>query len=228
MIKNSHKQTGSAQLIIVIILAVLLVGALGYIFWQNFIDKGTQDPGSTKDEPSSTTVRESQDALVSKDLMTSDNLGITYKVPSTWTGGEYGGGDTLSDRETVTLTSEDGFVITMTISRLIRGWTEDSPSSTILDVQQTKGTDISWLVVESLNGASGPIGLQINSAQDIPDVGSQKVAGSSIYKLGEVDGSGVYLEAYGSFDSVMTLDDFTAKESVKQAKALFESIKVNR
>jgi cytoskeletal protein RodZ len=134
-VKSNQNQMGSAiHITIVVVLVVLLLGALGYIFWQNFTSQSTQDPGTTKDESSSATVSGSQDVLVSKDLRTSDNLGITYKIPSTWTGGEYGNGSATSDSETVTLTSEDGFVITMAISRLIRGWTEDSPSSTIVDV----------------------------------------------------------------------------------------------
>lgn len=39
MIKNSSKQTGSAHVIIVVILILALVGTLGFIFWQNFIHK---------------------------------------------------------------------------------------------------------------------------------------------------------------------------------------------
>ncbi len=36
MIKNSHNQNGSAHVVIIIILVVALIGALGFIFWQNF------------------------------------------------------------------------------------------------------------------------------------------------------------------------------------------------
>jgi hypothetical protein len=68
--------------------------------------------------------------------------------------------------------------------------------------------------------------LEINSAQDIPDIGSKKVAGSSIYKLGEADGSSVFLEMYGGYTANMSLADFNAKESVKQAKAIFESVSI--
>jgi len=44
---------------------------------------------------------------------------IKYKVPSTWSGGEYGNGDTIDDNEAITLTAPDGFVIHMAISRLV-------------------------------------------------------------------------------------------------------------
>lgn len=42
MIKNSHKQIGSAHIVIVVVLVILLVGALGFIFWQNYMVKNTQ------------------------------------------------------------------------------------------------------------------------------------------------------------------------------------------
>lgn len=39
MIKTSQNQTGSAHVLIVVILVVALLGALGFIFWQNLINK---------------------------------------------------------------------------------------------------------------------------------------------------------------------------------------------
>lgn len=223
--KSRIKEQGSAlHIVIVVVLVVALLGALGFIFWQNFINKPNDTQASveqTNSEQSAPSSEDNSASFVSKDFMTSDNFGITYKIPSTWTGGSYGGGDTLSDSETTKLTSPDGFVITMTISRLVRGWTQDSQSFEVLETQKQNGTDLSWLVV-----ASNPISLQINSAQDLPGVGSKKVAGSSIYKLGEIDGEGVYLEVYGSYEQDMSLDDFVSTESVKQAKLIFESIKL--
>jgi len=44
MIKNSQKQTGSALVVAIIILVVALIGALGFIFWQNHINKTTNTP----------------------------------------------------------------------------------------------------------------------------------------------------------------------------------------
>jgi len=151
---------------------------------------------------------------------------IKYKVPSTWSGGEYGNGDTIDDNEAITLTAPDGFVIHMAISRLVRGWTQDSPAATVLAVQNSSKTDLTWVIVNHDAGTSGPVSLQIANTKDVPTVGSKKFSGTSIYKIGEVDGAGVYLEIYGGYSTDMNLNDFNNRESVRQAKAIFESVSI--
>jgi len=39
MIKNSQNQTGSAHVVVVVILVAAVIGLLGFVFWQNFISK---------------------------------------------------------------------------------------------------------------------------------------------------------------------------------------------
>ena len=233
MIKNSQKQSGNALVVAVIVLVLALLGALGFIFWNNILNKDSDSvvntdtssndsQGVSKSKGISTEVSD----LVSKSLMTSDNIGINYKAPSTWSGGSFGGGDNLGDSESTTLTSSDGFVITMTISRLIRGWEYDSLTATILDVQKSTGTDLKWVIVDHSGGTTGPINLQIVNNQVLPSVGDKKLAGSSIYKLGKAEGSSVYLEMYGGYQKDMSLADFNAKQSVVEAKSIFESVKI--
>jgi hypothetical protein len=48
MIKNSHKEIGSAHVAIVVILVILLIGALGFIFWQNYTAKNAQQPSTAQ------------------------------------------------------------------------------------------------------------------------------------------------------------------------------------
>jgi len=55
---------------------------------------------------------------------------------------------------------------------------------------------------------------------------TSSAAGSSIYKLGEAEGSSVYLEMYGGYQKDMSLADFNAKQSVVEAKSIFESVKI--
>ena len=237
MLKNSYKQNGSAHLIIIIVVVLLLLGALGFVFWKNLNNKNVnsttksdsskQVTTSTKTSESATPAKATAAATdVKNTISSSDGFGVRYTVPSTWTGGKYGGGDSLSESESTTLTAPDGFVITLSVSRLVRGWTYDSPAATILDVQKATGTDLKWVIVDHENGQDGPIRLQIVNSQITPSVGEKKVAGSSIYKLGDADGSAVYLEVYGGYPSDMTLADFNDKEATKQAKAVFESIKL--
>jgi hypothetical protein len=53
MIKNSSTQTGSAHVVIIIILVIALVGALGFVFWKNFSPSQEQpeEQTSSSDQP---------------------------------------------------------------------------------------------------------------------------------------------------------------------------------
>jgi len=231
---NKYKnQNGSAHVIIIIIVSIIIVGALGFVFWNNFIK--TKSNSTAKSEITNTMSTDTQNKesnstatnLVDMDFMTSDNLGIHYKMPSTWTGGKYGGGDNLSDSESTTIKAADGFSIYISISRLIRGWERDSLTAKVLEVQTNAKSGLNWAVVDRYSSAGSSISLQIfNSKETAYKSGDDKVVGSSIYKLGEAEGSGVYLEMYGGYTANMSLADFNAKESVKQAKAIFESLSI--
>jgi len=226
------KQRGFSIIEIILIVAVIgLIGVVGWLFWnQTHKDttKDTENNSSQTDEQTTEPTESSvYDGWKDGSLITSDDLPVTFNVPADWTITQ-SKSDTLSDTQSATLTSADGFfVISMEISRLIRGWGPDSPQVTVLDVQQTKATDLQWVVVDSYIGTDSPKGLQIAQTQDRPEVGSKRVVGSSIVKLGEKDGSGVYLEVYGGFTMAnLSLEEFNARENTKQAKLIFESIKI--
>ncbi len=51
---NTNTQQGSAHVVIIVVLVVALVGALGWIFWQNFIDKSPQSANKTTQSEGST------------------------------------------------------------------------------------------------------------------------------------------------------------------------------
>lgn len=228
MKQTVNKQLGSAHIVIIILIVVAILGALGFVAWKyvtkentDALDTSLTDTAPTG--PKNTTAEETP--LVGKHLMTSDNLGVVYKVPYTWTGGDFGGGDTLSESESTTLTAPDGFTIHMTISRLTRGWTRDDLTLNVLEVQKTTGTELTWVVVDG-DDSKTPTSLQIVNGKDIPAVGDKKLNGASIYKIGTADGQDVYLEIYGGYDKKMSLEAFNNTEATKQAKAVYESLYV--
>lgn len=47
MINKTLSQKGSAHAVIIVILVAALLGALGFIFWQNFMNKDTSDTNNT-------------------------------------------------------------------------------------------------------------------------------------------------------------------------------------
>jgi len=73
MIKNSSKRTGSAHLIIITIIVLLISGALGFVFWKN-INTSTNKPKGSTDKVAQT----KQDTT--PDYITLSDWGITFKV----------------------------------------------------------------------------------------------------------------------------------------------------
>lgn len=72
--KNQHKQQGSAHLVIILILAIALVGALGYIFWQNIVVK------KPSDSTAQTTHSTATSSTTPKTSLTSDSVKTTVSA----------------------------------------------------------------------------------------------------------------------------------------------------
>ncbi len=81
---NTHKQQGSAHLVIVVVLVLALLGALGFIFWQNFIQKTESNVVKTKTVAQSSTNTETKSLKTAVfDPVFSVRLGLSY--PEDWT-----------------------------------------------------------------------------------------------------------------------------------------------
>ncbi|QQG50916.1 MAG: hypothetical protein HZB75_00185 [Candidatus Saccharibacteria bacterium] len=82
MVKSSSRQIGSVHFIIIIILVVTLLGVLGFVFWQNFINK--KDTVNTE---TNKTIDTAQNEDKSKsDMLTyrNDSIGIEFNYPKNW------------------------------------------------------------------------------------------------------------------------------------------------
>jgi hypothetical protein len=87
-------QQGSAFVIIIIILAIIVITVLGFIFWQNFIQtKETQTPASE------TNTQQESPEVVYK-TFTTDKHNVAFQYPESWTVEE-----TYSDDRFLTLYS---------------------------------------------------------------------------------------------------------------------------
>jgi hypothetical protein len=84
MIKNSSKQTGSAHVVIIVILVIALIGTLGFVFWQNFFaSKDTtpqQEAGQIEKSSSSS---ENKSADLDKGYLVLKDWGVKFKLPQT-------------------------------------------------------------------------------------------------------------------------------------------------
>ena len=83
MIKNSQRQTGSAHVVIIIILVITVLGLLGFVFWQNFLNKESLVNNSGDNTPTATPV-ESNDPYKGWKLYESNRDGYSIKYPSNW------------------------------------------------------------------------------------------------------------------------------------------------
>lgn len=74
MIRNLQRQSGFAHAILIIGLVIALIGALGFIFWQNFINK---EP-TVKDEPVVVTKKEEPQAKI----FSVKDYGVEFTIPT--------------------------------------------------------------------------------------------------------------------------------------------------
>ena len=117
MNKNKQKQSGFAHLAVVIILSVALLGTLGFVFWQNFMQPKVVVDDIKKDD-SGTKIDDTKKPVLSEVALTeiaSDQTrgsGLSIKYPKTWTMVHKGAVDISplsgSDADTSTITSPDG------------------------------------------------------------------------------------------------------------------------
>jgi len=81
MIKHS-KQSGSAHVVIIVILIVALLGTLGFVFWKNYMDK---KPVAKNSESSKTDAKvQNKDKYEGWKTYTSTRDGYSIKYPSDW------------------------------------------------------------------------------------------------------------------------------------------------
>jgi len=226
--KAFMKQRGFSVIEIILVIAVIaLIGVVGWLFWRQVNTQNTTtNTQQTSNEQSSNTADPAYDGWKDGSLKTSNSAGVTFKLPSDWRIKQTTG-DNFANLEEAKITSADGFfVITLTIGDLTRGWTQDSTKSKVLEVQSKANTDLIWVVTDHYLGPNSSKGIQILMTGQSLKVGDEKVDGSSLFKIGEVNGTPVYIEAYGGYEMAdLPLEEFNAREHVKQAKLIFESIK---
>lgn len=79
---KKQSQSGSAHLIVILVLVLALIGALGFVFYQNFISKTDQ----SKDQESSKTTNGGEIKDVTKyKTFNDETYGISFQYPETWT-----------------------------------------------------------------------------------------------------------------------------------------------
>ena len=118
--KSNKPQQGSAHLIVIIILVIALLGALGFVFWQNFI----QQPNQIAKSNELTEIVAIDPKLIELSEIATDvttNSGLAIKYPKTWILSNSTIPINHFSRDKTTITSPDGSVTVVYDVELIGG-----------------------------------------------------------------------------------------------------------
>ena len=80
MIKNSSKQTGSTHIIVIVILALAVLGLVGFVFWQNHIKNDAPKVTDTTSETTNSQENQNADKL----SYTNEVIGVSFDYPKNW------------------------------------------------------------------------------------------------------------------------------------------------
>lgn len=86
MIKNSSKQTGSAHVVISIILVTVILGILGFLFWKNFVNDDSSKKQESAEQVQTQPAVEDDSVKPEKltESYTMPKEGLSFSYPKTW------------------------------------------------------------------------------------------------------------------------------------------------
>ncbi len=208
--------------VIVILLLVGLVGAVGWLLYDR------QKTDKKNDTSTTNTITEQKNTSKDSPKISDPYLGwnsgsfkyakLSYKIPPNWKditdNSKFQDGSTKY--EAIQIKATDGFVLTMSVNNLPRGY-ESEPNNVVLDFKDIDGIH-QWIITDNANGKVSRI-----------YVGSGiKRIGDKIMPVANVGKDGFNIELSAEYEAELgSLTDFNQKQSVKEAKMVFESLKFN-
>lgn len=188
---NKTSQKGSAHVIIVVILVVALLGALGFVFWQNFIQKDTE----TKPVTQSNTHKDVPKQVTYKTYQT-DKHPISFKYPDSWTVKNEKADDQYSFSRSVDVVTSADDVVSFSVGGQGLGGTcgGNPPTRSTIDVTSTtlktpKSTTLSYTLTPNPDGSyDATYGL----TDTYTEVGDQKACDNTFYYLFD-SGNNIYM-----------------------------------
>lgn len=208
--------------ILIVIVVVGLFGAVGWLVYDRQKSKA-----DNKDTTTQTSQQEQKQETPKEETKTADPYEgwksgtfkytkLSYKLPPNW--------QDISDNtkfqdgdykyEEVKLKASDGFVLSMNVNNLPRGYGSE-PNNVVLEFKDIDNGK-QWIIADNANGKVSRI-----------YVGSGiKKVGEKILPVANVGRDGLNIELIGLYDNELgSLAAFNEKQSVKEAKLVFESLK---
>lgn len=128
----TKKQTGSAHAVIIIVLVVALLGALGWIFWQNFVSKDD----ATENTNETTVIGTDKTEAITKTYSNTDK-NVSFDYPSNWTVSEM----TMEDQLMVTVKDTNGNAVAYLGTNLQVGGAGDASDYSTLASSKATAND---------------------------------------------------------------------------------------
>lgn len=195
---KQQKQSGFAHLIIItVILAIGLIGTLGYVYYQNFIAKKADD---TSKAPAVNTNGKNNDVTTKSEVVTyktytTDKYNISFKYPSSWSIEEKKYGDDSFYVRNVEMKNAEGVTIAnFAVGMQLGGTCEVQSNYTIIDSEATKfqsdaytsngsritkSAALSFTVIENEDGGYG---VHYGLSDQYTELGATgKVCGNTFY-----------------------------------------------
>ena len=226
MIKDSSHQKGSAH-VVIIILIVALLGALGFVFWQNFMNKDSKETPIKQ-----TTTQTDSPKKVTYVTYQTDTHPISFTYPDTWKLENAQGSDEDSFSRSVDVKTSEGNAISFSvggqgIGGLCGG--QMPTRSTIEAVPTTlktpKPTTMSYTITTNEDGSyDATYGL----TDTYTKIGETQICDNTFYYLFN-SGSDVYmLMSFKGVKHFTSLDDakkFTSSDEYGAIKKMILTLK---
>lgn len=156
MIKTSSKQSGSAHVIIIVILVIALLGTLGFVFWKNYINKD----GTKKVETETSVKKEEAPKPVTYKTYQTDTHPVSFKYPDTWNLENAKADDTYAFYRSVSVKTDRNDIVGFSIGGSGLGGTCGGPNIPIrstIGVEPTtfatpKATTLSFTITKLADG----------------------------------------------------------------------------
>lgn len=157
MIKTSSKQSGSAHVIIIVILVIALLGALGFVFWKNYMNK---DDAKKVETGTSVKEEEAPKPITYKTYQT-DTHPVSFKYPDTWSLENAKADNNYGFHRSVDVKTDDGDIVFFFTGGQGIGGTcggRDIPVRSTIDatpttLQSQKPTTLSFTVTPKADGS---------------------------------------------------------------------------
>lgn len=231
MNKHSQRQTGSIHLIVIIVVVAGLLGSLGFIFWQHFIEK--KNTSQTK-IVQTTKPAEVKPVTHSYKTFTSPNSSLSFHYLDNWTASETTTTDTSLG--TVTVKDSQGKTVAILQTGAQLGGTCDpaqAPIYTTPDASLTKvgGADPVYFSLTAIPDTNGGYDVHYGLTDTYTKTGTGTVCSNTFYytfssgsnTLGGI-GFGNDIVATSHYSSLQAVKDFIASDEYAAIKKMVSSL----